>query len=369
MHRRPTGQPGHDTTTSPRRRGLRALLAALALVTAMVAMTLPSGAEDATAPADTTTTTNAPDTTVPTVETTTSTTEPAGTTGTTVDTPPSTDAPTETTVPATTIPAPTEPAASETGAPAAVSVPAAASITVTPSTLLVQGDTVTVAGSGFPGNSLVGIIQCRLPTAGVQDCNMSSLAYTNTDSAGTFSTSYTPRRILYVAGSPTDCAVADACKIGVGDVNDQSITADYPIQFDPAIPPPPPPTLVVTPSTDLLNGQTVTVTGTDYPANSMVALIECLDPPTTDPFNCSYSTATYTMSDGFGSIATPMAVRRIVRFDGTSTDCATAGACVILSAVQEIGDGATASIQFDGSVPPPPPPSRHGHPVERPARR
>ena len=63
---------------------------------------------------------------------------------------------------------------------------------MTPSTLLVQGDTVTVAGSGFPGNSLVGIIQCRLPTAGVQDCNMSSLAYTNTDSAGTFSTSYTP---------------------------------------------------------------------------------------------------------------------------------------------------------------------------------
>ena len=140
-------------------------------------------------------------------------------------------------------------------------------------------------------------------------------------------------------------------------MNDQSITADSPIQFDPAIPPPPPPTLVVTPSTDLLNGQTVTVTGTDYPANSMVALIECLDPPTTDPFNCSYATATYTMSDGFGSIATPMAVRRIVRFDGTSTDCATAGACVILSAVQEVGDGATASIQFDGSVPPPPPPS------------
>ena len=44
MHRRPTDPAGRRPTTDPRRRGLRALIVALTLVTAMVAMAMPSGA-------------------------------------------------------------------------------------------------------------------------------------------------------------------------------------------------------------------------------------------------------------------------------------------------------------------------------------
>ena len=241
--------------------------------------------------------------------------------------------------------------------PAAVAVPAAASITVTPSTLLVQGDTVTVSGTGYPANALIGIIQCRVPSSSVADCNQSTLSYTNTNASGSFSTSFTPRRTLIVGGTPIDCSGVNACKIGAGSVAEQTISDDYPIQFDPSIPPPPPPTLSVTPSTNLLNGQTVAVTGTNYPANTMVALLECLDPPTTDPFNCGSSTGQYTVSDSSGNISYTYTVRRVLRTNGTSTDCATPGACVLLSGVQEIGDGATAPITFDGSVPLPPPPS------------
>ena len=37
---------------------------------------------------------------------------------------------------------------------------AASAITVTPSTNLVQGQTVSVSGTGYPANSTVGIIEC-----------------------------------------------------------------------------------------------------------------------------------------------------------------------------------------------------------------
>ena len=119
-----------------------------------------------------------------------------------------------------------------------MAVPAAATITVTPSTLLVQGDVVTVTGTGYPANDLIGIIQCKVPSSSVADCNQSTLAYTNADAAGNFSTSFTPRRTLIVAGAPIDCADPDACKIGAGSVSQQTISDDFPIQFDPSIPRP-----------------------------------------------------------------------------------------------------------------------------------
>ena len=357
MHRRPTDHAGRVTTTDPRRRGLRALVAALALITAMVAMALPTGAG-----ADVTTTTT--DATTGTVDTTTSTTSTTGTTLPAAEaTTTTTEAPTDAVSPDTTAPTTEATATTDTTAPdarsaqGAVAVPAAASITVTPSTLLVAGDVVTVAGSGFPANSLIGIIECKVPSSSVADCNQSTLRYANSDAGGNFSTSFIPRRILIVAGSPIDCSGLGACQIGAGDVYDQTITDNFPIRFDPSIPPPPPPTLSVTPSTNLLDRQTVTVTGSGYPADTSVVLLECLDPPTADPFNCGYSSVHNVLSDGSGAISTTITVRRIVRTQGTSTDCATAGACVLLSGVNEVGDGATAPIQFDGSVPPPPPPT------------
>ena len=199
---------GRRTDDDPRRRGPRALIAAVTLVTAMVAMVMPSGA-DVTDPAPdaTTSTTSAADTS--TSEPTADTTAPDPTT-----TAPTTTAPAngitltvDTTTTTTPTPGPT---------PAAVAVPAAASIVVTPSTLLVQGDVVTVAGTGYPANDLIGIIQCKVPSSSVADCNMSTLGYTNADASGNFSTSFTPRRTLLVAGTPIHCADPGACKLGVG---------------------------------------------------------------------------------------------------------------------------------------------------------
>ena len=124
--------------------------------------------------------------------------------------------------------------------------------------------------------------------------------------------------MLLVAGTPIDCADPGACKIGAGAVRRPGISADYPIQFDLSIPPPPPPTLSVTPSTNLLNGQTVAVTGTSYPANTMVALLECLDPPSSDPFNCGYEhRLQYTMSDVVREhLVRLRGVRRMLRING-----------------------------------------------------
>ena len=58
-------------------------------------------------------------------------------------------------------------------------------------------------------------------------------------------------------------------------VNGPADLATVPITFDGSIPLPPPPSLVVTPSTDLLDGQTVHVTGSGFDPDQQIGLAEC----------------------------------------------------------------------------------------------
>ena len=340
------------------------------LVTAVLSvLALPSGAEElgggdpvATAPGPTTTTAVAIDPTSP---------APDGP-GTTLDSPATTldptvaalGATTTTTAPVTTTtgdmpdaPAPPPTAGDGVSTPALVATPAAPALTVSPSTGLVQGDVVTVTGTGYPANSTIGVIQCKLLSSSVDDCNLSTLSYAMTDASGSFSTSYSPRRILTVAGTGIDCADAAACKLGAGDVIDQDQSADAAIRFDPAVPPPPPPTLTVTPSTLLLDGQTVTVTGAGYVPNRSVGVIQCPDPALTSGANCAFSTLQFVTPDASGAFSVTVRVTRIIRANGATTDCADLGACLIGAGTGAADEGADASIRFDPSVPPPPPPT------------
>ena len=87
-------------------------------------------------------------------------------------------------------------------------------------------------------------------------------AVATTDGAGSFTTTFTVDRILYVGGSRIDCADPGACTVSAALTSEIDTSAGAPIQFDPSVPPPPPPALTATPSTDLADGQTVTVVGT-----------------------------------------------------------------------------------------------------------
>jgi hypothetical protein len=359
------------------RRRLQAVVALSALLVALLAVALPSGAEEL----DTASTRwdeaadGSPSTTAPTpvdltgVEEppTTTTTAPRSTsTSTTIDEGPGDAEGGEVVAPDADAPAPT----TSTIAPAQQAVPdppvwslaeaaqpAAPSLSATPSTGLVQGDTVTVTGTGFPAGDRIGIVQCKLVTDGPIGCNLSTLVYSTADASGSFSASFVPRRILYVDGTPVDCADLDACKIGAGSVADQTQGADAAIQFDPAVPPPPPPSITVTPDTGLLDGQTVTVTGANYEPDSNFGVIQCVEPPESDGSNCSFDTLTFVGTDASGSFTTSFQVVRTITSLGATTDCADPGACVIGAGPGPSGQGDTAPVQFDPSIPPPPPPT------------
>jgi len=236
-------------------------------------------------------------------------------------------------------------------------VPAAPSATATPATGLVQGDAVSVTGTGFPASTLLALVQC-VPGDGPEYCNLGTLQYVTSDGSGGVSASFTPRRILLVGGVPHDCAEVGACRIGMGTVPDGSggsTTVD--IQFDPTVPPPPLPTLSVTPDTDLLDDQSVLVSGEGFEPNQYVTMAQCVAPA--DPFagTCRY-TGTDLQVSPTGSFTVSVTVRRVMfqASTNTVTDCAVAGACVIFAATGYPYDGVAAPIQFDPTVPLPPPP-------------
>ena len=242
------------------------------------------------------------------------------------------------------------------------STPAAAGLTVTPASGLLNDQVVTVTGSGFPAGAQVAVTQCVKVTGGTaQDCNLGRVGYATADGSGAFSVGYTVQRILYVRGTTTDCAVAGACVIGAGvppDGAQGAASAD--IQFDPSAPLPPPPSITVTPSTNLLDGQTVTVEGSDFPSGSFVVLVECVDAASGGQSNCDLSNQMGTGADASGSFSVTMRLSRLISTPAQgTTDCAQPSTCIIGAGVPPDGSqgSAKAPIQFDPNAPLPPPPS------------
>ena len=84
--------------------------------------------------------------------------------------------------------------------------------TATPSTDLVDGQTVHIDGAGFNGSVAVGFCQAIDDgTPGQADCGGATPATTTTSSAGTFSGDVVVRRLIFVpsAGRTVNCAARE----------------------------------------------------------------------------------------------------------------------------------------------------------------
>jgi hypothetical protein len=111
----------------------------------------------------------------------------------------------------------------------------------------------------------------------------------------------------------------------------------------------------VTPSTGLLDGQQVAVSGGGYSPNAPVGVIQC--PAGVDSIDdCDSDTATSFSTDGQGHFATTIFVKRQLRTGhGVTVDCgASAGACVVASAYQQgFVSIATTPLAFASPAPGP----------------
>jgi hypothetical protein len=148
---------------------------------------------------------------------------------------------------------------------AAAPASAAPTVTVTPNTDLVDAQQVSVSANGFAANASIAVLECTTGATTQDNCDLSTLLFTNADGTGTVSTNYNVFRVIQPASTPTalDCAPSN-CVLAVADISDQTQAASTPLSFDASIPPPP--TLQITATVDSSgrfdHAGNVTITGT-----------------------------------------------------------------------------------------------------------
>ena len=98
-----------------------------------------------------------------------------------------------------------------------------------------------------------------------------------------------------------------------------------------------------TPSTDLADGQQVTVTGTGYPANHTVDLVECAQ-----DLGCDFSNLRSSAPTARAATRASFFVRRILTLESLTVDCAIEQNCILVSLdITDLSTGSQTSITFD----------------------
>lgn len=151
-------------------------------------------------------------------------------------------------------------------------------VKVSPSTGLVDLQTVTVTGSGFSANVQVGTVQCRPGATGEADCDLGTLVYAQSDQHGTFTLRRYVRRLFSVGGKTIDCGAAKGCILGAGNVGNLKQASGQTISFNPKIPPKIA-TITVSPNSKLADHQLVTVSGKGFAPSTSVFLSQCITHP------------------------------------------------------------------------------------------
>lgn len=110
---------------------------------------------------------------------------------------------------------------------------AAAGIVVTPSTDLLDGQSVQVSGTGYTPNTFIGVAMCEPGATSTSGCDLSPLVTLTTDATGSFTTTTTVRRIISTSNANTDCASAPGACVMAAGTPDLSQSATAPLSFDP----------------------------------------------------------------------------------------------------------------------------------------
>ncbi len=163
----------------------------------------------------------------------------------------------------------------------------ARSLSVDPPEGLVDGQRVTVTGSGFAAGSRVAVHQCRAAPVGLVDCDLGTVTTGVVDADGEFSLEHRVFAVINDWGNQTDCRVPPGCVLAtdVGFDGGASVVA-APIAFDVGAALLPPPTITMTPGEDLVDGQTATVEGHGFVHRETHTLVPPQDGPRVSVFQC-----------------------------------------------------------------------------------
>jgi hypothetical protein len=190
-------------------------------------------------------------------------------------------------------------------------------VTVTPSTGLVDGQNVMLAGSGFPPSDTVFFCQAiESGTPDPGDCGVPFASVLSND-AGEFTATYTVHRFMEPAsiGTVIDCAQPSAnCVIGAIAFLTSSDVAIAPLTFAQQEPT----TFTVTPDTGLNGGDAVTVGGSGFSPSMSLQFCQAL----AASGSCGVP-ATTVSADSNGEFSAMYTVQRYLALgNGVMFDCA-----------------------------------------------
>lgn len=236
-------------------------------------------------------------------------------------------------------------------------------LTMTPDMNLVDGNVVTVDGTGFTETGQVGFCQGVFDdTPSPFDCDsypsLDRIGLTGVDSAGDFSAEYTVHRFITVSGVGTvDCAQPSAnCAMGAANLDGTTVVGPLvivPLDFAPQ----PPPSVTVTPDTGLVDGDTLTVDVSDFPPSWRLVFCQGAFDGSFSHAECGepFDAAT---TDSTGSFSVQLTARRFIGsspFVPPTIDCAApSAACAV--GVGPISLEITALTPITFAVQPPPDP-------------
>lgn len=202
-------------------------------------------------------------------------------------------------------------------------------ITVTPSTDLVDGTTVHVTGQGFKPGSGIEIVSCQAPFTEYGDCE-SPRAYEQSGTDGSLTADlYLPAILATGNGEQVDCR-AVACEL-VATRNlfqaDERHTARAALAFRADGPLRPPPTLTVEPADGLVDGQEVQISGTGF-RPGFVYIAQCGGPGPVYQ-RCSGVGDGGVVADATGAVTGTVQVKVLARVGTGFVDCRKPPGCTI----------------------------------------
>lgn len=247
---------------------------------------------------------------------------------------------------------------------AAGAAPAAPTVTVAPSTGLVDGQVIAVHGEGFD-ELRFGYVLFQQCAAGAtrRGCHISDVAADPVQGPG--GTVDQDLRVQAVFrgedGIEVDCRVAPGTCVVRAATEAGTAAVDAPLTFDPGAALDPPPTVTVTPETDLVDGQVVRVEVDGFTPNEWVRVKLCDGPSPFDRCFEGSALAGDVGSDSTGHVETDVRLRTIVhpgvRYESSTPEAGAPFDCrevacflVVTEEVPGNSDGA-AALAYDPNAP------------------
>lgn len=234
-------------------------------------------------------------------------------------------------------------------------IPTPPSIKVKPARNLVDGDRVTVTGTGFVFNPNAWIQQCAAVRANSHDdCDFGANYYSDLGPNGEFFGMVNVQRMVSVGGQRVDCgARAGACTLRV---NHGDETVEAPLHFDPSVKPPKPPKVTLSPRGGFVDRSEVTVTLDNLEngsRNYYFNFLQCPGAPTEQ-----WAPGCRRLAQGlFESGAEVVTLTRALNLDGEVFDCAAAANACSISVFSNGGLVSSTGLRFARTNEPIPKPS------------